>query len=289
MLKIIKGMKLAALALLSVWGGAVQAENANFNLGVFPQLSARVIVETYQPLADFLAESIRKPVNLESAADFYTFHTRTLGGEYDLVLTAPHLAWLAWKEGGYRPILTYLEPAKGFVFVRADSPYRQLADLRGGSIATPDPYAIINIRLERELAKAGLVPGRDLRVTAVGSHTNAATHVNEKQSDAAVVGVFPFLRLPKEIRDNLRVIAETSDLPSQVFLVPARTTPAAEQAIRQAIEKFMLTAAGQAFLQKTGFGGVRPLKNNELKQVEADARELKRRFQMQEASAGKMK
>jgi phosphonate transport system substrate-binding protein len=266
--------------------GSTAAPGGKVSFGVFPQLSVRVLVETYQPLADSLAAAVKQQVDLETAADFYTFHQRAMAGEYDLLLTAPHLAWLAWKEGKYRPILIYQEPARGLVVVRKDSPYKQLSDLRGITLATPDPYAIINIRLERELAKAGLTPGRDVKLTAVGSHTNAATHLSERQSDAAIVGVYPYHRLPREMRDGLRIIAETPPMPSHVFLVHPRISEAQEREIIKVIEQFMQGETGKAFLQKNGYGGVRALKTNELKQVEGDARELKRRFKLQE-QAGK--
>ncbi len=280
------GAGLGALALAALWfvlPGAAAASN-ELSFGVFPQLSTRAMVETYQPLVDYLNESTRRPANLESAKDFHTFHTRTMAGEYDLVLTAPHLAWLAWKEGGYRPILVYKTPAKGFIVTRTDSPHRRLADLRGATIATPDPLAIINIRLERDLMAAGLSLDGDVKLIAVGTHTNAATHVSEKRTDAAIVGVFPFLGLPKEVRDGLRVIANTPDMPGHVFLVHPDMPVAQERAIGKAIEKFMLGESGAVFLKKTGFGGVRALKRNELQQVEGDAREFKRRYQAQTES-----
>jgi phosphonate transport system substrate-binding protein len=279
---------LAAAVWLFLPNAALAAPNA-FSFGVFPQLSTRLMAETYQPLVDSLGDSIRQPVSLESAKDFFTFHQRTAGGEYDLVLTAPHLAWLAWKEGGYRPILIYEEPAKGFVVVRADSPYRQLSDLRGKSLAIPDPNAVVNIRLAKTLAKAGLHPGQELAVIEAGSHTNAVTHVSDKQTDAAIVGVFPFLRLPNEVREGLRIIAETPDLPSHVFLVHPSTSTADEHAIRRAIEQFVRGQSGKVFLEKTGFGGVRALKKDELKQVEGDALEFRKRSRVQAASAGKPK
>lgn len=261
--------------------GLVQAAPNELKFGVFPQLSTRVMVETYQPLVDFLGEAIGRPLRLESTKDFYTFHQRTMDGEYDLVLTAPHLAWLAWKEGGYRSLLVYKEPAKGFIVVRADSPYLKPGDLRGKTIAIPDPYAVVNIRLAKMLAGGGLNLGREIAVTEVGSHTNAAAHVYERQSEAAIVGVFPFLRLPVEMRQGLRIIAETPDLPSHVFLVRPGMEARREKALGQAIEQFMRSEEGAAFLKKTGFGGVRALKKGELKQVEGDAQEFLRRYQAQ--------
>lgn len=265
---------------------AFAASNA-LSFGVFPQLSTRSLVETYQPLVDYLARATGQPFNLESAKDFYTFHTRTMAREYGVVLTAPHLAWLAWKEGGYRPILVYKTPAKGFIVVRADSPYRRLSDLRGATIATPDPLAIINLRFERDLVDAGLSLEKDVKLVAVGSHTNAATHVSERQADAAIVGVFPFQGLPSEVRRELRIIASTPELPSHVFLLHPGMTKAQQQAIKDAIEKFMHGEEGAAFLRKTGFGGVRTLKKNELNRVEGDAEQFKRRYQAWEQSAGR--
>ncbi len=253
--------------------------HGELKFGVFPNLSARVMVETYQPLAGFLSDSLKRPVNLESAPDFLAFHSRTLKGEYDLLLTAPHLSWLAWKEGGYRPVLTYVEPARGYLIVRADSPYQVPSDLRGKIIAMPDPLAVVNIRMEKILEKAGLRLGQELTVVETGSHTNAATYVNQAQADAAVVGVLAFLRLPKEVRDNLRIIAETQAMPSHVFLVHSRVSPTHERAIVGAIRQFISSEAGQTFLQKGGFGGVRTLRKGELKAVESDAKELKRRLQ----------
>lgn len=288
--KITRWLKwLAGTAFWLTLPAAALAAEPELRFGVFPQLSARIMVETYQPLANELGNSIKQPVSLESAPDFVIFHKRTLDGEYDLVLTAPHLAWLAWKEGGYRPILTYLEPARGVVIVRADSPYRQLPDLRGKTLALPDPLAVVNIRMEKILEKAGLRLGHELAVVETGSHTNAATHVSQGQADAAVVGVLAFLRLPKETRDKLRVIAESPAMPSHVYLVHPRAGSAKERAIAQAITQFTRSGAGQAFLQKGGFGGVRPLKKNELKQVEGDAGELKRRLQAQAQAGGTAK
>ena len=271
--------RVITLLLLQAWALTSLADQEGLKFGVFPNLSARVMVETYQPLANSLGDSLRQSVSLESAPDFITFHSRTLKGEYGLLLTAPHLSWLAWKEGGYRPVLTYKEPARGYLIVQADSPYRELTDLRGKTIAMPDPLAVVNIRMEKILEKAGLRQGHEFMVAESGSHTNAATYVNQGQTDAAVVGVLAFLRLPKDVRDKLRIVAETQAMPSHVFLVHSRVTPEHERTLVKAIHKFVSSEAGKAFLQKGGFGGVRTLKRNELKAIEADAMELKRRLE----------
>lgn len=277
--------RLAALC-LSLPGIAAAADG-ELHFGVFPNMSARVMVDTYQPLADYLGGALERPVNLESATDFITFHQRTLDHEYGLLLTAPHLAWLAWKEGGYRPVLTYREPVKGLIVVRSDGPCRKIQDLKGKTIAMPDPLAVVTIRMEKILGKAGLRFGRELTAIEAGSHTNAATLVVQGQADSAVVGKLPFMRLPKELKDRLRPIAETPALTSQVYLVHPRTTAAEERLIVRSIEEFARSEAGRTFLQKGNFGGVRPLGKNELQEMEGDAREFNRRLKAQAPATGK--
>ncbi len=269
---------IAPLFLLAGWSTPSLADHG-LKFGVFPNLSARVMVETYQPLANYLADALKRPVTLESAPDFHTFNQRTMDGEYDVLLTAPHLAWIAWKDAKYQPVLTYEEPAKGFLIVRADSSYQKIADLKDKTIAMPDPLAVVNIRMEKILEKEGLKLGQDLKNVDTGSHTNAATHVYQGHADAAVVGVLAFQRLAKEVRDSMRIIAETPAMTSHVFLVHRRTSGKDERATQRAIEAFTQSEAGLAFLKKGGFGGVRPLKKGELQVMEADAQELKHRLE----------
>ncbi len=257
------------------------AAGSGLRFGVFPSLSPRILVETYQPLAVALEASLGEPVGLETAPDFLAFHRRTVDGEYDLVLTAPHLAWLAWKEDGYLPILRYATPVRGVMIVRADSPYRQMSDLRGKIVAMPDLLAIVGIRMERMLEGAGLRKGRDFKTVNAGSHTNAAVHVREGQADAAVIGIQAFQQLPRELKKGMRIIAETPPMPGQVFLVHGRLGKARARAIAQAIETFTHGEAGKAFLQKGDFGGVIPLEKNELDRVKGDARKLTGQLRMQ--------
>lgn len=280
--------KWAGAACWLVYCGAATAAESELRFGVFPSLSPRVLVETYQPLTIAVGESIREPVNLETAPDFMAFHQRTLNGDYDLVLTAPHLAWLAWKEGGYRPLLTYVTPVKGIVIVRADSAIQRISDLRGKTLAMPDPLAIVGIRMEQILEKkAGLRKNRDFKVAVTGSHTNAAAYVKEGQADAAVVGIQAFHQLPEEMKRGMRTIAETSPMPGQVFLANGRLSEARAQAVARSIEAFTRSEAGKVFIEKGKFGGVRHLKKNEMKEMEAEARILKLRLHAQSPAGDK--
>lgn len=166
-------------------GMSANAAETGLKFGVFPNLSTRLLVETYQPLADALSDALKRPVALHTAPDFKTFFERTQAGEYDLVLTGPHLAWLAHKDAAYRPLYVYQRNTEGILLVRADSPYQTPYDLRGKTIAMGDPLAITVMRMERDLAKVGLQAGRDYVGLDVGPHNNAALHARYHAKQAA--------------------------------------------------------------------------------------------------------
>lgn len=266
---------LAAMTLIQ-FASADEAKSTNtIRFGVFPNLSLRTLFETYQPVSDAIRQASKRSVELGSGADFGQFHQRTMAGEYDLVLTAPHLAWLAWREAGYRPLLSYDNPVKGIVVVRRDSGIKNLRELSGKMIAKADPLAIVVIRLERSLRSAGLKVGENHTALEAGSHNNAALQVLGGKADAALLGILPFNKLPTEVKSQLKVIVETDAMPSQVFLVGPGVSPDQERVIQKAIEQFMKTAAGRRFLAAGGFGGVHRLTRTELNRVAQDAKQIR--------------
>ena len=250
-------------------------QKPGLKFGVFPNLSTRVLLETYQPVADTVSDSSKRPVELQSAADFETFYQRTQSGEYDLLLTAPHLAWLAWKEAGYRPLLAYDQPVMGLLVVRRGSGIRTLADLKAKTVARADPLAIVVMRMEKQLVKAGLRAGRDYQSVEAGSHNNAALLVHQGKVDAGILGALPFRKLAPDVQSGLQIIAETEALPSQVYLVGQRVSPDQETLLQRGIQQFMLSEAGRVFLEKGGFGGIHRLTRIELNRVAVDAKQVK--------------
>ena len=87
-------------------------------LGVFPHLTAKQIIENYQPLVTLLEQQLHRHVVVYSAPNLRAFVERTRLGDYDILLTPPHLAWLARQEAGYRPLLKYAKPVHGLLVVR---------------------------------------------------------------------------------------------------------------------------------------------------------------------------
>lgn len=248
------------LALRPAWA----ADTSPLVLGVFPSATAKQIVETYRPLANALEKTLQRRVEIYSAPNFKSFVDRTHRGEYDLLLTAPHFAWLARQNAGYRPLLKYAEPVRGLLAVKSTSSSRDVATLRGHTIAIPDPLAVVVLALQAELAEAGLEPGTDYRIINTGTHINAVLQVLKGRADAAMVGQNAYMLFPPELRKQLHILLETPPLSSLTYLTHPRVSEAEALIIRNTLLRFATTPEGRIFLKKGGFGGFAPLNSNEL-------------------------
>ncbi|MFO7543651.1 MAG: phosphate/phosphite/phosphonate ABC transporter substrate-binding protein [Thiobacillus sp.] len=232
--------------------------------GVFPNLTAQQIVETFRPMADDLGKRLNRRVLLYTARDFSTFVARTRQGEYDILLTAPHLAWLARRDAGFRPLLKVSEPVRGLLVIRPDAPFYVLEALRGRMIATADSLAVVVLALQAEMRAKGLKRAIDYQTSDAVTHTNAAMQVINRRADGAMMGLQPYNLLPPELRQQLRVLAETPPLSSQMYLAHPRLRDAEAQAVRQALIEFAATPEGRAFMQRGGHGGFVEVDGSEL-------------------------
>lgn len=263
-------MKRAAVLLVAGWlliAGIRPAVSADRPLvfGVFPSMSARQLVESYRPLADALEQRLHRRVLIYSARDFLTFVERTRQGEYDILLTAPHLAWLARQDAGYRPLLKYAQPARGLLVVKTDSPFRDVESLRGRAIATAAPIALAVLALEAELAAHGMRRSIDYQTSDSATHTNAAMQVVGGRADAAMLGLHPYNLMPPKLRRQLRILAETPPLSSLMYLTHPRVRAAEAQAAGEALLDFARSPEGQAFMQRGGYGGFAEVDGSELR------------------------
>lgn len=255
----------ALLAVLLLAAPPGRAADAPLVFGAFPNMTAKQVLETYQPLADAIEKRLRRRVVIYSARDFKTFAARTREGDYDIVLTAPHLAWLARQDAGYRPLLKYARQTQGLLVVRADSPYHTPEALRGRTIATPDALAVTALAVQAELAAHGLRRNVDYETIDYGTHLNAVMQVVNGRASAAMVGLHPYSLLPQDARRQLRVLIETPPLSSLMYLTHPRLTDRDAQAIRKALLEFAATPAGEAFMQRGGYGGLVAVDGSELR------------------------
>ncbi len=255
-----------------------RAELPPLSFGVFPNLSARQVVEIYRPLAEALEKSLNREVVVYSARDFRTFAQRTAKGEYDILLTAPHLAWLARQDAGYRPLLKYAVPTHGLLVVHKDSPLLTPEALRGKTMARADALAVTVLAVQAELAARGLRAGVDYQVRDAGTHNNAVMQVINQRVDAAALGMHPYRLLAPDLRAQLRVLLETPPVSSLMTLTHPRLRDSEAQAIRRALLAFAASTTGKTFMERGGYGGYAPVDGQELRAFRPYALEVQERL-----------
>jgi phosphonate transport system substrate-binding protein len=268
------------LALLLAWTAAAPAgaqEAQPLEVGLVPNLTARTLLTVFEPMRAYLELQMRQPVRLSTAPNFKAFYARTQKGEFDLVVTPAHFAWLAHREAGYTPLLTYVEQLDGLLIVARDSAIHNVGALRGKRLGIVDPLAIVSMRGQRVLQEQGLRAGVDYFVQSIAPHNAAAVAVAQGELDAAIIGSGPYRIMAEEARGRLRVLSEVGAMPNAVYLAHNRIPPARQRDLQMHLKAFAeTTAEGQRFMAQYRYGGFKAISATELKAMDVYADQVKR-------------
>lgn len=255
---------------------AAAASQQPLSIGLFPNLSTRLLLETYQPLREFLEQQLKQPVMIYTSPDFNSFISRTQSGEYDIIVTAPHFARLAQTDAGYQPLFAYRNNITAAVVVRKDSQINDVSQLRGAKIAAPDRLAMVTLLGLKLLQERGLEAGRDYAFQWTTTHSNVALAVLRGDAAAGIIGIMPLKQLPENISRQLQLLTATPSAPSQMLLAHQRLSSDQLLQFKAAMLQFEQSEAGQKFFKSSGLAGLKPLGSNDLKPLDPYAREVKR-------------
>lgn len=276
-------MMRALLSLILLWpllAAGVSADAGKprpLQMGIIPYFNPHAILNTYRPLDQHLEKRLGLEVRTYTAKDFETFIRRTQNGEYDIVITGPNQARLAQK-AGYVPLVRYPLDWRIAIVVPVNSQIRNVADLRGKTIAAPDRLALVTMLGKEELRKLGLTPGRDFEFRHSLS-LNTAVHMAQRgEAAAALTEIHFFVQMREKLQQELRVLAYLGykGANNVTYMAHERLGPGRIEQIRQALLDFSGTREGRQFFEKTGFEGFVPATTDELKSMDPYARELER-------------
>lgn len=266
-----RALILGGATLLGMGARAWSAEAAMpAEFGIFPYLSPRALLTTHQPLRLFLAERLGRPLQLSTAINYESFNERTLRGDYDLLITPPHLARLAQIEAKYVPLAVYSKVLRGVLAVRKTSPVTEVRQLRGKVVATPDRLALVTLVGTRLLADNGLHAGTDYSLLTTTSHASAAYAAARGEALAVFTELATFQKqIPAEVREELRILALMGNLPHVMFLAHPRLGPQRIEALRAGLLDFARnTPEGKSFIEDSGFEGIRPVTDADMKAMD---------------------
>lgn len=268
----------AFVFMISLVGSAWAASPAPLRVGLLPTLSAKVLLTNYQPLRVYLERELQRPVELITSPDFKRFQHDTQAGDFDLILTAPHLARLAEMEGAFLAIATYLSTNRPILIVAKNSSVSDVEALRGRNFAIFDALALNVLHAKQWLDDRGLMAGRDYRAVLFPSHNSVGFSVQHGQSLMGVVSPAGLKQLPLETLEAIRVFAELPPIPALIWGVHPRMKREAD-ALRAVLLRFAATPEGRQFYSGNAYKGMRPVTAEELRVLDRPALEVKRLMQ----------
>ncbi|WP_341743849.1 phosphate/phosphite/phosphonate ABC transporter substrate-binding protein [Azonexus hydrophilus] len=246
-------------------------------LGIVPYMSTGMLLRTHAALAQSLESSLQRPVNLRTAPDYKSFFQRLRAGDYDIAITPPHYGWLAIRDHGFQPLLVHRDPIRGILVSAADQPVKNIADLRGASIAVTDRSALMAILGAQTLADEGLVENQDYQFVSAVSHSSAIHNAITGKTRAALVNATSLVLSPPEIRQRTQVWRDLAVFPGQFYIAHARLGED-YKAVIAALQAFERSPAGQEFFTNTAQGGFRALTADDRKTLERALPETRRQL-----------
>jgi phosphonate transport system substrate-binding protein len=188
---------LGGLAALSL-AGAAQAQDwkqkfPELVYAIIPAENASGVVDRWTPFVDYLSKELGTKVTLRIANDYAAVIEGQRAGNVHIAQYGPSSYARATMTGAkIEPfaIETNLDGTKGYhsvLWVKANSPYQKIEDLKGKNLCLVDPNSTSGNNVPRfAMSKLGINPdGFFSKVVYAGSHENAVIGVQQGTCDAA--------------------------------------------------------------------------------------------------------
>ncbi len=229
-------------------------------IGVLPNISARVLLAQYQPLHDYLARTLGRAVQVSTAPSWSAFHQRTLELQYDLVVTAAHLARIAQLDRGYIPLISYEPDIKGMIAVALDRPLNNIAALKGQTLVLSNPQSLVTLRGMAWLAERGLLAGRDFQTINTPTDDSAGSVLVRGDAIAAMLSGGEYRATPEAVRARIQILTVFAEVPGFVVLANPSLPAALVQTLREQLLNFAGNSEeGRTFFKNTGFSAMRDI------------------------------
>jgi phosphonate transport system substrate-binding protein len=239
---------------------AWSATTTDLEIGILPNISTQVLLAQYQPLRDFLQRRLGRGIQISTAPSWSVFHQRTMALEYDLVVTASHVARLAQLEKGFVPLVVYEPPIKGMIAFAKDRPIGTIGDIKGQTLVLSNPKSLVTLRGLQWLEEKGLKRTRDFKTINTPTDDSVGNVVVHHDAIAAMLSGGEYRAIPSAIKEQIQILTTFAEVPGFVVLANPRMSADLAQSIKTEWLNFSNGAPeGQAFFTATGFTAMREL------------------------------
>lgn len=253
------------LALLLTTGLASAADV--FIIGVAPHTSPRVILEMYAPLRLHMEQALGMPVEIVTAPNFDIFAQRGLAQEFDIAVTTGHQARLLQKDAHYSPLLTYRAEFKAVALVLAGGTINKPADLQGQEVLGLSPASLVTLWGQNWLTDNKVTPKS---IKYISASDSVAQLIISGEAAAGFTSLANYQKLAAEVRNQLRILAESKPLAGRVYVLNNRRS-AMQKDVVAALWAFAETPEAHKYFESNKLEGYRLLKDHEMADMDVYA------------------
>ena len=258
-----------------VWGltllapAAAQQSTTHFRIGVLPNVSARLILTSYQPMREYFERELKRGVDIATAPDFRAFAENTRRGDDQLIVTAANLGRLAQVDSNWHPLAIYDPKITAILVALADNPNASITQLRGKSLALANPQSLVALAGLEWLSGQGLRHGADFKTVTAANDDSLGAVLRTGEAPLAIMSMGEFRAKPEAMRNTLRIVTEIAKLPGFLVMASPELPAADRQRLKTLILAFPQTEEGKKFFVLSGFTHIREVAEPELKTLDA--------------------
>jgi phosphonate transport system substrate-binding protein len=226
-------------------------------VGVLPNIAAAKLMSQYENLKRYLERLNGKEVRIVLPANFRAFFESTMQGQYDLAISAPHLARVAQIDGKLIPLAMYEPRINALLVAPRNSKLKSARDVRGQAVAFANPQSLVAMYGQQWLKQLGLAPGKDYEIKAARTDMGVGRMMILGEAAAAIMSQGELMSLPYDELAQMQIVDLFARVPNFVVLAHPRLGAAARARLKTQLVGFLEDQPdGVAFKSATGLTGI---------------------------------
>jgi len=221
--------------------------------GVTYQATPKEIREKFEPLAEVIGKALRRNVRIVLVPGYDDVRAGLARQEYDIAFIHPaHVAMAEIKAGRYRSIAW----TSGFtdytvsLLAKADEPVKELGDLKGRKVVTPDPDSITAVMV-RSMLRTGNVRTGDLKLLTTRYQDAVPFYL---ENGFANVGATAASSVVKQWTDKGgKVVLRSRGVPIKQLIASSRLSSEERERIHEVLVGLAQSDAGRRALAASGY------------------------------------
>lgn len=272
---------IVSLMVITGMSAADDRQHQPLRMGLPPMDNAVKTVKKWQPLTEYLAKKLNRPIEIEIEPDYQSIVKRMSRAEVHIGLMGSFIYVQTYAKGNFVPLVRRVmngsSSYSGIIVVRKDSNIQSLAGLRGKSFAFTDKNSTTGYALPVvHLKKSGFGSPNDFfsNVIFTGNHDSALLAVSFGAAAGAAVTTTRFT--PENTHfDQLKIIWESEKIPLGPFVAVKEMGASTIAELRRAFFDLGSSLETRELLRNCGVDRFEPADNRDYVKVRAILKSMK--------------